>query len=572
MSTMPNIPPATLVEPEEGNGFGAVLSRGTPETEARAAEAAPQTGDAVDRPERVMLLAPTGRDAALLAGQLRRRGFVVDVCADHDDLCRAVRAGCGAAFVAEEALSGSALKCVLDELEHQPAWSDLPVIIMTHQSQATYSGEKLASLFRAVANVTLLQRPIRLVTLVSTIDSALKSRRRQYQARDLLVDLRQAVEQRDRFLAMLGHELRNPLAAVVNAITILRKFGPSDPHLADEQCDVIGRQSTHMARLVDDLLDVARITSGKVVLNREPIDLRVAASRALQALRLSAAMQRRHDIALESPPVPVVVSADAVRLEQVLLNLLTNAVKYTPDGGRVTLAIGVEHGSNGDGAMAVVRVIDSGEGIPAEMLGSIFEPFTQLAQSLARSRGGLGMGLTVVKNLVEMHGGAVSAHSAGPGKGSEFRITLPLAASQAAVARPAPARPAQTNPCEILLVEDNPDSRKTLARLLRLFGHKVDTADDGPAGLEKALAIKPEVALLDIGLPGMDGFEVGRRIRAALGDGILLIALTGYGQPEDRERVREAGFDLHLVKPVQPDQLNAILSARLCGKRGMRGA
>jgi len=440
---------------------------------------------------------------------------------------------------------------------------------MTLEGKPTPSGEKLAALFRTVANVTLLQRPIRLVTLVSAIDSALQSRRRQYQVRDLLGDLRQAVEQRDRFLAMLGHELRNPLAAVVNAITILRKFGRSDPHLADEQCDVISRQSTHMARLVDDLLDVARITSGKVVLTLEPIDLRIAASRAVQALRLSAAQHRKHDISVDAPPYPIMVNGDVVRLEQVLLNLLTNAVKYTPDGGSINLEISLDKDPATQMPMAaIISIRDNGEGIPAEMLSRIFDPFTQLAQSLARSRGGLGMGLTVVKNLTEMHGGTVSVHSGGPGMGSEFRLRFPLAAVQKSIEAPCktddtPAAPS----CSILLVEDNPDSRKTLARILHLFGHTVSTAEDGPSGLDAAIATRPDVGLLDIGLPGIDGFELARRIRCAIGDSIFLIALTGYGQPEDRERVREAGFDLHLVKPVHPDQLNAILAARLTGKR-----
>jgi two-component system, sensor histidine kinase len=519
--------------------------------------------------ERVLLLSPTGRDAAILKDQLVRRGFVVEICPDIAALCGAIDEGAGAAFVAEEGLIGDALGCLSETLRRQPTWSDLPVVVMTEAGETTAYSRRLQAIVHAAGNVTLLPRPIRLVTLFSVIESALRSRRRQYEVRNLLEQTREAVDQRDRFLAMLGHELRNPLAAIVNSVGILRRFGTGDGELTHEQCEVIARQSSHMARLVDDLLDVARITSGKIVLSTQPVDLREVAGRALQALKLAAG-QPRHHISFDTPNRPVIINADLVRLEQVLTNLLTNAIKYTPENGRIWFTV-ESIGDPAAGGEAVVRVRDTGEGVPPEMLERIFEPFAQLAQSLARSRGGLGMGLTVVKSLVEMHGGRVSVQSPGRGQGTEFAVYLPLAEPAEA---PRPERPGaagaaggrhQTHPCDVLLVEDNPDSRRTLARLLKLYGHRVETADDGPRGLEKALARRPEVVLLDIGLPGMDGFEVGRRIRDGLGDQVFLIALTGYGQPEDRERVRRAGFDLHLVKPVEPDTLNRLLSARVCG-------
>jgi two-component system, sensor histidine kinase len=340
----------------------------------------------------------------------------------------------------------------------------------------------------------------------------------------------------------------------VNAVGILKQFGKGDAELSAEQHDVIGRQSSHMARLVDDLLDVARLTSGKIMLNVQPLDLREVTRRALQTLRLMGSRQRP-EVSFDSPAMPVVVRGDPVRLEQVMTNLLTNAMKYTPEGGKIRASVTHDQ-------QAIVRVNDTGDGVPPDMLDRIFEPFTQLSPNLARSGGGLGMGLTVVKTLVEMHGGTVTAHSEGPGKGTEFEVRLPLA--QASLLERQTSNVRQTvHPCDILVVEDNADSRRTLARLLQLYGHRVEAAEDGPSGLETALRRRPEVVLLDIGLPGMDGYEVGRRIRKQLAADVFLIALTGYGQPEDRERVRDAGFDLHLVKPIDPEKLNSILAARL---------
>ena len=516
----------------------------------RSPKPAPAVGS-----ERILLLAPTGRDAGVLSDQLRKRGFTVETCHDINALCRGIEAGAGAAFVAEEALVGTALDHLSERLRQQPPWSDLPVIVMTGDQETTPHHRRLRAVFQVTGNVTLLQRPIRLITLFSVIESALKSRRRQYEVCRLLQETRRAVEQRDQFLAMLGHELRNPLAAVVNAVAILRETGTSDPQLTDEQYEIIDRQSSHMARLVDDLLDVARITSGKISLNRKPVDLRDIAHKALQAIRL-AARDRRQQISFDAPPDPLIVDADAVRLEQILMNLLTNAAKYTPEGGKIWLTLRREND-------AVLSVRDTGEGVPPDMLDRIFEPFTQVSRSLARSRGGLGMGLAVVRSLVQMHGGTVIAKSAGPGSGTEFVIHLPLTMP---AEQPAPNQPARTSTksCEILLIEDQPDARKTLARLLLMFGHRVDTAEDGPTGFEKALAMRPDVVLLDIGLPGIDGYEVARRIRSSLGRDVFLIALTGYGQPEDGQRAREAGFDLHLVKPVNPNHLNQVIAAGPC--------
>jgi len=504
-----------------------------------------------DCEERVLLLAPSGRDAELLSGQLTRRGFTVAGFDSSPALCAEVALGAGVLFIASEALAGPGLEHLVEALRDQPPWSDLPLVIMTEPGATTAFSLHLETLFKTSSNFTLLERPIRLATLFSVVASALKSRRRQYEVRRLLEETKLAVVQRDQFLAMLGHELRNPLAAMVSATRILRDFGSENLELAAEQTDLVARQAFHMTRLVDDLLDVARITSGKISLNLQLVDLRETAAKALQTLKLMTGEQR-HDISFHTTRLPVVVEGDPVRMEQVIVNLLNNAIKYTPAGGQVWLSVS-------DGEEAVLRVRDSGEGLSEEMLDRIFEPFAQVTPTLARSRGGLGIGLAVVKTLVQMHKGRVSVHSDGPGKGSEFVIHLPVIKTTDKTP-PRVTKKRATRPCKILLVEDNADARLALARLLRLYGHHVETAEDGSEGLEKILATEVEVVLLDIGLPGLNGYEVAARIRATHGAGLFLIALTGYGQLEDREKARQAGFDLHLVKPIDPEQLNEILA------------
>lgn len=506
--------------------------------------------------ERILLLTPSGRDAELISAQLTRRGFTVAAFETVPVLCEAAARGAGVLFIAAEALTGRSLVYLVNSLKDQPPWSDLPLVIMTESGESSSFGLHLETLFKASSNFTLLERPIRLVTLFSVVASALKSRRRQYEVRRLLEETKQAVAQRDQFLAMLGHELRNPLAAMVSATRILRDFGSENLELAAEQTELVARQAFHMTRLVDDLLDVARITSGKISLDLQLIDLRETASKALQTLKLMTGEQR-HDISFHTTRLPVLVEGDPVRLEQVIVNLLNNAIKYTPPGGQVWLSVT-------DGDEATLRVRDSGEGLSGEMLERIFEPFAQVTPTLARSRGGLGIGLAVVKTLVQMHKGKVTVHSDGPGKGSEFTVHLPVVK---APEKP-PTRMAKkqaTSPRKILLVEDNSDARLAMSRLLRLYGHHVETAEDGLQGLEKVLSADLDVVLLDIGLPGLNGYEVATRIRAEHSKELFLVALTGYGQSDDREKARQAGFDLHLVKPIDPEELNEILAKQRLG-------
>jgi CheY-like chemotaxis protein len=322
--------------------------------------------------------------------------------------------------------------------------------------------------------------------------------------------------------------------------------------------DIIERQVGNMVRLVDDLLDVARITSGKIQLQKERIDLAAVAVRAIEGAR-PLIEARRHTLEVSPPEAPVPVEADPVRLAQVLWNLLNNAAKYTPDGGRITLK--VERGDE-----AVVRIQDTGVGIAPEMLPRVFDLFTQMERTLARAEGGLGVGLTLVRRLAEMHGGTVGAMSAGQGQGSEFVVRLPMLpgeASAARLAKPAQVerRVAPASGRRILVVDDNKDSAETLGRLLRLFGNDVRTGHDGRLALEVAAVFRPDVVILDVGLPGMDGLEVCRRLRARTGDGRpLIVAMTGFGQEEDRRRSEEAGFDAHMVKPLDLEALQELLS------------
>ncbi len=330
---------------------------------------------------------------------------------------------------------------------------------------------------------------------------------------------------------------------------------------AVRQRETIQRQTRHLVRMVDDLLDVSRVTLGKIILKRQTVDLREVVERCLSDLGMRAlAEDKGLDLSVRSQSV--LVHGDPVRLEQVLCNLLQNAIKYTPCGGLLSLILETEEGE------AVVRVCDTGVGLSPEMLQTIFEPFAQVESSRQRSEGGLGLGLPLVRSLVAMHGGRVEARSNGPGHGSEFIVRFPLLQTEerpvATFRKAAPAARATVEDSgpglHVLVVEDNPDGRESLRDLLEIWGHEVSLAVDGPEGVEKALSLRPDLALVDIGLPGLDGNEVARRIRAVLGsEDIALIAMTGYGQPEDRRRALQAGFDRYLVKPVDPAILSRLL-------------
>jgi len=368
--------------------------------------------------------------------------------------------------------------------------------------------------------------------------------------------LREEARRKDEFLAMLAHELRNPLAPIRNAAHVLKRVGADDAH-QQWAAEVIERQTLHLTRLVDDLLDVSRITRGKVTLQRETLDVSAILQRAVEAV-LPLVEAREQGLSVRLPSEPLRVQGDLTRLVQVVGNLLNNAAKFSEVGGRIQLEAAAEDGD------AVIRVRDDGVGLPAELLSRVFDLFTQADRSLDRSQGGLGIGLTLVKNLVERHGGRVEARSEGPGRGSEFVVRLPALRGEAAPAVPAaPGRGrASASPLRVLVVEDHADSAEMMAFLLQLAGHEVRTASEGPVALDLARTFQPQVVLCDIGLPGMSGYDVAARLRADPAHArTRLIALSGYGQEEDRRRSQQAGFDYHLTKPVSPDVLGALLGS-----------
>ena len=368
---------------------------------------------------------------------------------------------------------------------------------------------------------------------------------RERQARAIAEE---ANRSKDEFLAMLGHELRNPLGAISNAAQLLN--APDQESQAHARA-VIGRQVQHLARMTDDLLDAARAMTGKIMLQRQPLDLAEAAARTLSTLRATGRTGHRRFVQqLE----PVWIDADPTRIEQILGNLLGNALKFTPEGGTITVSVGKE------GDEAVLQVTDTGIGMPPALAARVFEPFVQGERPLDRSYGGLGIGLTLVRRLAELHGGSASAASEGMGHGSTFTVRLPAARAPQLVRRRSGAKPAAAAR-DVLVVEDNDDARETLRRMLELEGHKVRTAPDGVSGLEAVRSAPPEIALIDIGLPEMDGYELARRIRKELSTARqpYLVAVTGYGLPDDRKRTREAGFDMHVVKPVDAALLADVL-------------
>jgi CheY-like chemotaxis protein len=353
---------------------------------------------------------------------------------------------------------------------------------------------------------------------------------------------------------MLAHELRNPLSAISNAVRLARLSHSAEG--IDWSNEVIERQTQKLARLIDDLLDVSRITRGKIRLKRELIDGRLVLQGAVEVVR-PLIEERKHELTVSAGPGALLLDADPVRLEQILINLLTNAAKYTESGGHIRVT--AEH----DGPDVVFKVRDTGIGIPPEMLAEVFELFAQGERSIARSEGGLGIGLTVVRSLAELHGGRVAATSEGPGRGSEFIVRLPAARRPAVERREAPPTSPDSShkAARILVVDDNADTARGLARLLMLLGHDVRIAYDGKGALEIADQFTPEFILMDIGLPGMDGYQVVSQLRQQeCGKHSVIIAVSGYGQEEDRRRSREAGFDHHLVKPVDHKVLLVLLS------------
>jgi signal transduction histidine kinase/CheY-like chemotaxis protein len=485
---------------------------------------------------------------------LLRAGIASEVVQSMAAVVREVQRGLGALLLPEEALAGGEGE-LLGVLGEQPPWSDLPILVLTRPgADSAYSAHAV----RVLSNVTLLERPVQVATLVSAVRTALRARERQYQIRAHLAEratametLRDADRRKDEFLATLGHELRNPLSPLLTSLYLLKRSGGSK-RVVERTVAVMERQVHFLVRLVDDLLEISRITRGVIDVTLQPLDLASIVNAAIESSQ-PCVESGRHQLILTSPAEPLIVEGDSVRLTQVFANLINNASKYTDVGGHIWIDVTCE------GSDAVIRVRDDGIGIAPEHLSAVFDMFTQVNRSDRRTQGGLGIGLTLVRSLVGVHRGSVAAHSDGVGRGTTFEVRLPLALGQ----QPCAAEPSVLRPfpeCRVLVVDDNRDAREMLGMLLASLHATVRTAHSGPDALALLDEFDPEVVLLDIGMPFMDGYEVARRIRAKRGNSVRLIALTGWGQEEDVQRAERAGFDHHLVKPPDIEKLGRLLA------------
>ncbi|HWT70558.1 MAG TPA: ATP-binding protein [Oxalicibacterium sp.] len=495
---------------------------------------------------RILICTPHAKDASLASSALEQAGFSCTICRNLGELMEQIHRGVGAVLTVEEALPDLVSSTLLDYVSTQATWSDLPILMLTKSgSELTWAHNA----YEGLGNLTLLERPVRAPTLLTAARSALRARQRQY-------EIRLADQRKDEFLAMLGHELRNPLAPISAAASML-ELVPDDSSRVRLASRIIARQVGHMTNLINDLLDVARVTRGLITLDKQALDLRDILSEAVEQVR-PLIDERRHRLALHLPPETASVLGDRKRLVQVVVNILNNASKYTPEGGEIDARLDVHDKE------VRLDITDNGIGMAPELIAHAFDLFAQAERTSDRSQGGLGLGLALVKNLVESHGGKVSASSGGIGKGSTFSISL----SRLAEALPAQngsdmqqLLPMSATPLRIMVVDDNRDAANTLQMFLNMAGHKTLVEYAAHDAIERAGEISPDVYLLDIGLPDMDGLQLARTLRAMPeASASTFIAITGYSQELDREKSRDAGFDHHFVKPIDTPQLLALLA------------
>ncbi|MGS5087034.1 ATP-binding protein [Hydrogenophaga sp. A37] len=502
---------------------------------------------------RVLLKLVTAKDTAIVLPLLARSGIAALACSDAASMAKEISGGAGAVVIAEEAIDGQGIEPVLSCLQSQPPWSDLPVIVV---ARSGLDSPAITGAIGTLGNVTVLERPMRVTTLVSTVRSALVARKRQYQLRSTLDGLREADQRKTEFLATLAHELRNPLAPLRTALTIVSKQ-QLEPDKLQALYAMMDRQVTHMVRLIDDLMEVSRISRGKITLRTAAIAVDSVLRDAVEVNRplLADASQQ---LVLDLPEEPCHVRGDAVRLTQVFANLLNNASKFTPSEGHIRVSM------RSDEKIVRVQVTDTGIGIPEDMLEAVFGMFVQIHSSLRGAQGGLGVGLTLARSLVELHGGRISVTSPGPHAGTTVTVELPRVA--------APVNPHTSDASteegnvgeghQILVVDDNRDAADSLAQLFAALGAKVSVAYGGEEALSAMAAALPSIAFIDIGMPVMDGYELAARIRASASfSGVVLVALTGWGQATDRERILNSGFDHHLIKPADVQQLIRLLQS-----------
>jgi signal transduction histidine kinase/CheY-like chemotaxis protein len=540
--------------------------------------------------ERVLLLAPTGKDAHLIAKVLGEAGVAAEACSDINDFCQRFYDGAGAAFITEEALDAVALKCLVEALSLQPPWSDFPLIVLTSGGGDTPPNLVALKTLGDAGNVTLIERPTRVITLVSALHAALRARRRQYEVREHLLVQKRTEEERalllaeaeaanrtkDEFLATMSHELRTPMTAILGWAQLLRSR-TLDKADFERALEIVERNAQAQNKLIDDLLDISRIITGKLRLDVRAVDLAGIVGAVVDALRPTAEAKAIRLQALLDPQAGP-ISGDTDRLQQVIWNLLSNAIKFTPKGGRVVVSL------ERINSHVEVVVSDSGKGISAEFLPHVFDRFRQADGTSTRRHGGLGLGLSIVRQLVELHGGTVVVESNGDGQGATFIVQLPqMVTRQQPDAAAAPRRhptaggnhpsfdcPPSLKGLRVLIVDDEPDTRHLLRTVLESCGSEVAMAGSAAEALAAYAQLKPDVLISDIGMPEEDGYELIGKLRAAeagLGVRIPAIALTAYARVEDRVRALNAGFQVHIPKPIEPVELLAVV-ASLTGRTG----
>jgi len=513
--------------------------------------------------ERVLLLAPTRRDREVTAQALASVGIRCTVCVDLSSLTRELELGVGSIMLTDLALADADMAGLHQALALQPPWSDVPLVMLCRDREQ--SPAMLRGLDR-LRNVTLIDRPASILAMLSAVQAALRGRRWQYRIRDQIVAqhqaeeaLRQADQRKDEFLATLAHELRNPLAPIRTGLQLLHRVPEADAQHG-RLLRMMERQLRLLVKLIDELLDVSRIATGKVVLRCEVVDMRGVVEAAVESCQpaLDAA---GHALQVGLPAHAVWVVGDPSRLAQAVGNLLNNAAKYTPDGGHVGVALDTVEGQ------ARVIVSDDGVGIPPGMLARVFDLFAQVDRTLDRAQGGLGIGLSLVRSLMALHGGTVAARSAGVDRGSEFELRLPAVpappGAPAPRSRQEPGAPNPAPPLRVLVVDDNIDAADSLGMLIGMAGHQTRVVYSAPAAWDALPAFEPDVVFCDLGMPGMGGCELAVRLRQDRRYArTRLVALTGWGADEDQRRTRAAGFDFHLTKPASAESLEALLSMR----------
>jgi len=503
---------------------------------------------------RVLVFMPTGRDATLVCATLEQSGVSAKPCADAQILESEIAAGAGAVLMAEEGLQNGTLEHLIETINRQPVWSDLPVVLF---AVSTNNSEKLLTTIGARLNATIVERPIRVTMLVSAVRGALRAREKQYQTRDLLNQLEQSDRQKDLFLATLSHELRTPLNSILGWIQLLR--GNAGSVDARHGLEVIERNAKAQSEIISDILFVSRIITGKFTLSLKPIDLVPVIEEAVEVV-LPSVESKNILLNVFFDPNIKQIKGDHERLKQVFWNLFSNAVKFTPPHGRIDVAAFV------NGSEIEIEISDTGMGIEPDFLPFIFERFSQADSSYTRKVGGLGLGLAIVRHLVEIHGGSVRVKSDGRDRGTTFTIKLPVLSAQESIIAAGESLETvePSNPSEppagirVLLVEDNDDSREMLTVLFSQFNVQITAVASVAEALKAIEQIKPDILISDIGMPDEDGYDLIRKVRALSteqGGQIPAIALTGYASLQDRDLALKAGYQEHLSKPVNIDEL-----------------